>query len=107
MGIVVTNSVGHIIAINPFALKEFGYSEEEEELIGKGVETLIPQRFYDKHIHHGKKYTENPQTRPMGLGMDLYGLRTDGTEFPVEISLTRIIDRTDRGHETSLSALVP
>ncbi|HTN05502.1 PAS domain S-box protein [Agriterribacter sp.] len=90
MGILVADGNGQIIAINPFALKEFGYAEEE--LVGKKIEILIPQRFHDNHIHHREEYTENPQTRPMGLGMDLFGLRKDGTEFPVEVSL---------GHYTS------
>lgn len=85
MGILVTNSDGKITAINPFALKEFGYSEEG--LIGKKIEILIPQRFYNQHIHHREKYAENPQTRPMGLGMDLFGVRKDGAEFPIEVSL--------------------
>ncbi|HRO47548.1 PAS domain-containing sensor histidine kinase [Agriterribacter sp.] len=90
MGILVTDCHGRIITINPFALKEFGYSEEE--LVGKTIEVLIPQRFYNHHIHHREKYAENPQTRPMGLGMDLFGIRKDGAEFPVEVSL---------GHYTS------
>jgi PAS domain S-box-containing protein len=85
MGILVTDGNGQITAINPFALEEFRYSEEE--LIGKKIEILIPQRFYDKHIHHRKKYATNPQNRPMGLEMDLFGLRKDGSEFPVEVSL--------------------
>src|SRR5665213_3329002 len=90
MCILVIDGNGQIIAINPFALKEFGYSEDE--LIGKKIEILIPQRFYHQHIHHRKKYAEDPQTRPMGVGMDLFGVRKDGTEFPVEVSL---------GHYTS------
>lgn len=85
MGILVTDDRGRIIAINPFALKEFGYAEEE--LIEKMVEILIPQRFYNKHVHHREQYAENPQTRPMGLGLDLFGVRKDGSEFPVEVSL--------------------
>jgi PAS domain S-box-containing protein len=90
MGILVSDGDGHIVATNPFMLKEFGYLEEE--LIGKKIEILIPQRFYHNHIHHREKYAENPQTRPMGLGMDLFGRRKDDTEFPVEVSL---------GHYTS------
>jgi PAS domain S-box-containing protein len=92
MGILVTDARGRIIAINPFALKEFGYLEEE--LTGEKIEILIPARLYHDHIHHRGKYAENPQTRPMGLGMDLFGIRKDGTEFPVEVSL---------GHYTSNS----
>lgn len=85
MGILVADDNGCITAINPFALKEFGYSEEE--LVGKTVEILIPQRFYEKHIHHREKYAKKPQSRPMGGGRDLFGLRKNGSEFPVEISL--------------------
>lgn len=90
MGIIATDNAGLIIAVNPFALKEFGY--QEDELIGKKIEILIPKRFYDKHIHHRNTYLQNPHNRPMGLGMELSALRKDGTEFPVEISL---------GHYTS------
>lgn len=86
MGILITNINGSIIAINPFALKEFGYSEDKE-LIGKTIEKLIPARFYHRHINNRKNYAQHPQSRPMGLGMDLFGLKKDGTEFPVEISL--------------------
>lgn len=85
MGILVSDSSGKITAINPFALKEFGYTKKE--LIGKKIETLIPSRFYNKHIHHREKYSEKPQNRPMGVGMGLFALKKDGTEFPVEVSL--------------------
>jgi PAS domain S-box-containing protein len=85
MGILIADSNGKIIAINPFALHEFGY--KEKELTGKKIETLIPSRFHQNHIHHREKYSESPQTRPMGTGMDLFALRKDGTEFPVEVSL--------------------
>lgn len=85
MGILMADSRGKIIAINPFALKEFGYSEDE--LIGRPIETLIPMRYHSNHVNHREKYTARPQNRPMGLGMDLFALRKDGTEFPVEVSL--------------------
>lgn len=84
MGILLTDSQGRITAINPFALNEFGF--QEKELIGKPVEVLIPGR-YNQHVKHREMYLEKPVTRPMGVGMDLFGLRKDGTEFPVEISL--------------------
>lgn len=90
IGILVTDANGLITAINGFALKEFGYSEEE--LIGKKVEILIPPRVYNQHIHHRRKFAQDPQSRPMGLGMDLFAIRKDGVEFPVEVSL---------GHYTS------
>lgn len=85
MGILITDRNGKITAINPFALKEFGY--EEDELMGKKIETLIPFRYHNTHEDHRNRYFEKPQTRPMGVGMDLYALRKDGSEFPVEVSL--------------------
>jgi PAS domain S-box-containing protein len=85
MGIVVVNQDGEIQAINPFALKLFGY--EHEEVTNKPIETLIPGRFRHKHVHHRHAYTHHPKSRPMGVGMDLFAVRKDGTEFPVEVSL--------------------
>ncbi len=85
MGIAVVNNEGIITAINPFALKLFGYLSEE--IIGKPVEVLIPGRFHHQHTKDRKAYTRNPRSRPMGLGMDLFAVRKDGTEFPIEISL--------------------
>ena len=86
MGILIADSEGRIAAINPFALQEFGYSEEE--LIGKFIEQLIPSRFAKSHVHHRDQYVKHPQSRPMGIGRDLFALRKDGSEFPVEISLS-------------------
>jgi PAS domain S-box-containing protein len=86
MGIVVVNSLGAIQSINPFALKLFGYSSEE--LLQKPVELLIPQRFNQKHVSHRDKYVHSPRNRPMGVGMDLFAVKKDGTEFPVEVSLS-------------------
>ena len=85
MGIVVVNTDGIIVAINPFALHLFGYSEAE--IMDKPVETLIPGRFHRKHVHHRDAYTKKTKTRPMGVGMDLFAVKKDGTEFPVEVSL--------------------
>jgi PAS domain S-box-containing protein len=85
MGILIADSNGNIKAINPFGQREFGYTEEE--LIGKKIETLIPSRFHDRHVHHRQGYSATPLARPMGVGMDLFALKKDGTEFPVEVSL--------------------
>ncbi|MEO8862097.1 MAG: PAS domain-containing sensor histidine kinase [Ginsengibacter sp.] len=85
MGIAVVNNGGIITAINPFALKLFGYLPEE--IIGKPVEVLIPGRFHHSHLKDRKTYTHNPRSRPMGLGMDLFAIKKGGTEFPIEISL--------------------
>lgn len=85
-GILVTNSKGEIIRINPSAEKLFGYAKGE--LVGKRVELLVPKRLNAKHETQRHHYTENPHARSMGKGMDLLGLKKDGTEFPVEISLS-------------------
>ena len=85
MGIVVVNSKGMIITVNPFALKLFGYSLEE--LTEKPIEQLIPSRYHHKHVSHRDHYIEHPKSRPMGVGMDLFAIKKDGTEFPVEVSL--------------------
>jgi PAS domain S-box-containing protein len=94
MGIVTVNPDGLIVMINGFALQQFGY--ERRELLGHKIEQLIPQRYRTKHEYHRADYMENnPHQRPMGVGMDLWALRKDGSEFPVEISLSTY--QTDEG----------
>lgn len=85
MGILVANQQGVILLTNPFLLHQFGYAEEE--LLGQPIEKLIPNRFHQRHVRHVAHYTEHPKSRPMGQGMDLYAIRKDGSEFPVEVSL--------------------
>jgi len=86
IGILVSDSFGKIISANRFALNIFGY--QPGELIGLPVETLIPGRYKKAHIKQRSAYQEKAETRAMGAGRDLYGLKKDGTEFPVEISLS-------------------
>lgn len=85
-GILVVNGESEIIRINPSAEKLFGY--EKDELVGQKIEILIPQRLAEKHIHQRTEYTKSPQARTMGSGRELFGLKKDGTEFPLEISLS-------------------
>lgn len=86
-GIIMVNERGEIIMINPQAGKLFGY--EKEELRGKKIETLVPEKFRERHVQHRKGFHQNPHPRPMGgEDMALFGRRKDGSEFPVEISLT-------------------
>jgi PAS domain S-box-containing protein len=85
MGILITNGEGEITAINPFALRDFGYAKKD--LLGEKIEILIPARFHKKHIIHRKNYLQQPQSRNLGEGKCLFALRKDGTEFPVEVSL--------------------
>jgi len=72
----------------------FGYAHDE--IIGRSVEQLMPERFRGQHIGHREQYVSEVRLRPMGAGLDLFGRRRDGTEFPVEISLSPIedVDRT-------------
>jgi len=94
IGILITDSNGVITAINPFALSEFGYTRKE--LLGKKIEMLIPTRFQGQHVRNREHYSKRPQTRPMGVGMDLFALKKDGTEFPVEVSLGNYHTNGDR-----------
>jgi PAS domain S-box-containing protein len=64
------------------------FSHDSSEMIGQNVEILVPKRFRDQHIKHRAGYYDERHVRPMGAGLDLFGLRKDGTEFPVEISLS-------------------
>lgn len=85
-GIVLTRRSGEIVMVNTAAENLFGYGEGE--LIGKEIEYLIPRRFLEHHREHREHYHHNPRPRSMGIGMNLYGLRKDGTELPVEVSLS-------------------
>ena len=85
-GILVANGESEIIRVNPSAEKLFGY--EKDELIGQKIEILIPRRLAEKHVDQRTKYNSSPQARTMGSGLELFGLKKDGTEFPLEISLS-------------------
>jgi diguanylate cyclase (GGDEF)-like protein/PAS domain S-box-containing protein len=83
---VIVNAHGHIALVNAQAELLFGY--RREELIGQSIGELIPKRYRARHRQHMKGYLRNSTARPMGVGGELYGLRKDGTEFPIEISLS-------------------
>lgn len=91
--ILIVNHQGQIVRLNPAAERLFGYAPEE--LIGRPIEVLIPKRFARVHERHRDDYRGSPRARPMGTGIDLYALRKDGTEFPVEVSLSPF--RTQKG----------
>ena len=91
--IIVSDQDGKIAEINGQVEKFFGYNRGE--LLGQSVETLVPERFRRGHPSHRKDYGAEPRTRPMGIGLELYGRRKDGTEFPVDIMLSPV--RTDGG----------
>ncbi len=84
--IVMVNDIGLILLINSHTEQLFGY--KREELLGKAVEILLPERYRRAHLGYRTNYFIEPRPRSMGAGLDLYGMRKDGTEFPVEISLS-------------------
>jgi PAS domain S-box-containing protein/putative nucleotidyltransferase with HDIG domain len=89
----LVNSTGSLVLVNGLTEKLFGY--QSAELRGKSIDALIPERFRRVHAAHCSDYFIQPRTRAMGVGLSLLGLRKDGAEFPVEISLSPI--ETDAG----------
>ena len=83
--IVVVNREGRIVQVNKRTESLFGYSREE--LLHSGPDILVPERFREKHKEHRRMFMAEPHVRPMGTGLELYGRRKDGSEFPVDISL--------------------
>ena len=91
--IVIIDSEGVIAFVNAQTERLFGFSRHE--LLGQPVESLLPERFRIAHVRHRGGYRSDPRTRPMGAGLELFGLRKDGGEFPVDISLSPL--PTDHG----------
>jgi len=85
-GIVIIDQHGRIVSANPQVEQIFGYSRAE--LVGQSIEALMPERLRGVHSAHRDDYFKSPRPRPMGLGLDLIARRKDGTEFPVEVSLS-------------------
>jgi PAS domain S-box-containing protein len=86
--IVAVNRDGAIVQVNSQTQELFGYSRDE--LIGQKIEMLVPERYRRQHHHHRENFAETPKTRRMGADLDLYGKRCNGSEFPVEISLSPV-----------------
>ena len=87
-GVIVVNAGGRIVRVNAQTERMFGYTEPE--LLGRSVDVLVPARFRAAHQGHRANYFAAPRSRPMGPGPDLFGLRKDGSEVPVEISLSAV-----------------
>ena len=87
-GVVLISASGRIALVNTAAERMFGY--EHNELLGQSLEILLPERVRGVHVDHRAGYFAGPRVRPMGSGLDLAGRHKDGTEFPVEISLSYV-----------------
>lgn len=88
-GIITINPKGRMLLVNSQVEQLFGY--RREELLGQPVELLVPEHLRDLHRAHRAVYSSQPRTRPMGVGLELAGRRRDGSEFPVEISLSPLV----------------
>ncbi|MDZ7668951.1 MAG: PAS domain S-box protein [Gammaproteobacteria bacterium] len=87
-GVLMVDAGGTIVLANREAERTFGY--DDDELLGMSIDRLVPQRFSAEHPGHRQSYLHDPEARPMGTGRELYGVRKDGAEIPVEVGLTPI-----------------
>src|SRR5712692_6849555 len=87
--LVLVDAAGRIVSVNSQTEALFGYPRSEME--GGALEALLPERFRAAHLLHREQYATSPRTRPMGAGLALYGRRKDGSEFPVDISLSPLL----------------
>ncbi|HTO99961.1 MAG TPA: PAS domain S-box protein [Anaerolineales bacterium] len=87
-GLVMVDAEGRIMLVNQQLQSMFGY--QREDVVGQHIETLVPERLRSEHPLHRASYLMEPHMRSMGEGLELFGVRKDGTEFPVEVSLSSL-----------------
>jgi PAS domain S-box-containing protein len=98
--VVIVDCEGRIVLVNRLTEGMFGYGRRE--LLGQTVEVLVPDRFRREHVREREGYSRHPRTRPMGAGQELWGRRKDGSEFPVEISLSPL----NTGHGAFITSII-
>lgn len=91
---LVINQAGTIMLVNQRFSELFDYTAEE--IVGQQLETIIPERFRQSHSEHTRSYFQSPHARPMGRDLELRGLRRDGSEFPVEVSISFLQNSTEK-----------
>lgn len=104
-GVVTVNEEGTILLLNEAFARLFGY--EREELLGQTVDLLVPERFRKQHPEHRRAFFAQPVSRRMGKDDNLMGLRKDGTEFPIEISLTPLVTSEELRVTASVMHITP
>src|SRR5665213_2113410 len=91
--VVIVDPAGTIRSCNRAVESLFGY--QPAELVGQRIEVLVPERLRAGHTTHRTQYSSEPMSRPMGVGLPLFGQRRDGSTFPVDISLSPLLGRTE------------
>ena len=84
--VVIIDGNGVIALVNSQTEQLFGYGRAE--LLGRPLEMLMPERYRGSHFAQTRAYTADPRARPMGSGLDLFGMRKDGSEFPIDVSIS-------------------
>jgi PAS domain S-box-containing protein len=93
-GFVITDDLGSIVLVNPSACRIFGY--ESAEMVGQKIELLIPEQFKRSHVQLRDGFYKDPKNRIMGHGRELFGRKKDGSNFPVEVSLSTYLQNNNR-----------